>query len=333
MSNKQTQTVPIPSLDKVLNYKQNVKYLQLKRNKFWNLCEERRSKYIPTSEHEAALVAFNEDYVQKNSTIPIASLRIKEGGGYSLHFKPDLSKLPFLPICDVPIKGGRKPITDKDIQKISECNDPTMLMLISDEEQMKHQFTVEEKKGAAMCEEVLEEGKKPSETQNDDDNKKCDDDDSNKKRKFTAAYNPRRIIAPPEYPFAYLRLKDDERCEYCGCIGKDCHNVRYGGYLAAVIARFHNEHEEDYNEHDAVRLFSEVYTYISEFEEYLDDQKIDARLNNVLLPECMVFDSLVFALNSVEWTVMWETNQKKVKNLRKYGKMSVASSTKNTKKK
>ena len=90
MSNK--HTVPIPTLDKVLNYKQNAQYLKLKRNKFWNLCEQKRSAYIPSSEHEAALVAFNNDYVKRNGQIPFASLCIKEGGGYSLHFKHDLSK-------------------------------------------------------------------------------------------------------------------------------------------------------------------------------------------------------------------------------------------------
>ena len=54
----------------------------------------------------------------------------------------------------------------------------------------------------------------------------------------------------------------------------------------------------------------EVHTYIAEFEEYLDNQIIDAVSNNVLLPQSMAFNSLVFALNSVDWTIMWETNKK-----------------------
>ena len=249
-------TVPIPTLDKVLNYKQNSKYLQLKRNKFWNLCEVKRAKYLPKSEHEAALLAFNADYVKRTDRIPIASLRIKEGGGYTLHCKPDLSKFSFLPIRDVPLKGTRKPITDKDFEEIENCTDPTMLMLISDKDQMKHQFTVEEKKGVPMYEDIDKDQKKSA---SNEDDAKDDDDEPLKKRKFAAAYNPNRIIAPPEYPFAYLRLKKDEKCPHCNRVGKDCHNVRYGSCLAAVIAHFHNEHEQDYNEHDAVRLFCEAH--------------------------------------------------------------------------
>ena len=115
--------------------------------------------------------------------------------------------------------------------------------------------------------------------------------------------------------FRYLRLKKDKKCPNCERVRKECHKIRYGSFLAAVVARFHNEHQEAYNEHDAVCIFLETYMNIAEFDDYIDDLRLDPISNSVILPLCMAYDSLVFALNLVEWTVVWERNQKKIKSL------------------
>ena len=57
------------------------------------------------------------------------------------------------------MNGTCKPITEKDIKSIENCTDPTMLMLISNSDQMKYQFTVQEKKGIAMYENIKEDKK------------------------------------------------------------------------------------------------------------------------------------------------------------------------------
>ena len=140
-----------------------------------------------------------------------------------------------------------------------------------------------------------------------------DDDDELKKRKFVGKYSPRRIVAPPEYPFAYYRIRRNQLCVHCECVGKECHNIRYGNYLATVVARFYYEHQDSYNEHDAARVFLETYAAVSDFEDYLPTNAIPESSAEKTLPECLAFDSLVFALNSVEWAVMWEMNNKRIK--------------------
>ena len=192
-------------------------------------------------------------------------------------------------------------------------------MYILGTEQAKHHFTIDEKKDVPMYEAVKENESKQSS------NKDGVSSDDLEKREFKAACSPRRILAPPEYPFAYYRLKKDQKCAHCDRIGKNCHNIRYGGYLAAVVAHYHNKHTDDYNEHDehnAVRLFVDTYTIISKFEDYLYDASLDSISNNVLLPQCMAFDSLPFALNSVEWTVLWNLSNKKKQRLVKTPKNS-----------
>ena len=62
---------------------------------------------------------------------------------------------------------------------------------------------------------------------------------------------------------------------------------------------------DTYNEFDAVKLFTKSYRVICEFETYLDCEKMNMCSEDIILPECLAFDSLVFALNSVEWDIMW----------------------------
>ena len=141
-----------------------------------------------------------------------------------------------------------------------------------------------------------------------------DSSDKQHKKKAKYSYIPHHIVAPPEYPFAYYRLKKNQRCGHCHQIGKNCHNVHYGPFLAASLARFHKENSESYNEHDAVKYFIDGYYWLVEFEEgHLANNKIKARSQDVHLPECITFDSLGFALNSVEWTVIWGLNEDKIK--------------------
>ena len=49
-----------------------------------------------------------------------------------------------------------------------------------------------------------------------------------------------------------------------------------------------------------------------EFEDYLESRKIEGMPDSFIIPECMLFDSLVFALNSVEWSIMWGHNEQSV---------------------
>ena len=115
---------------------------------------------------------------------------------------------------------------------------------------------------------------------------------------------------PPEYPFVYYCVKKDKVCEHCDHVGRECHNILYGDFLAAVVARYHCEYPYTYNEHDAAGLFIDQYRVLAEFERHLDESKLGGESGKLALPECVAFDSFVFALNSVEWSIMWEINEK-----------------------
>ena len=88
-------------------------------------------------------------------------------------------------------------------------------------------------------------------------------------------------------------------------------------FLCSVVTRYHRNHPNDYNEFDAVRLFMETCIYLFEIEDYLKSRKLEGDLTNYIIPECMLFDSLIFALNSVEWSVMWGHNINSVNSLKK----------------
>ena len=111
-------------------------------------------------------------------------------------------------------------------------------------------------------------------------------------------------------------LKRNQECNWCEFCGKNCHNIWYGMFLCSVITRYHCNHPNDYNEFDAVRLFRETYINLFEFEDYLESRKLEGDLTNYIIPECMLFDSLIFALNSVEWSVMWGHNINSVDSLK-----------------
>ena len=62
-----------------------------------------------------------------------------------------------------------------------------------------------------------------------------------------------------------------------------------------------------------MKHFQDGYRWLTEFEHgHLKDNKIKSRSQDVILPECITFNSLVFALNCVEWTVMWGLNEEKI---------------------
>ena len=135
-----------------------------------------------------------------------------------------------------------------------------------------------------------------------------DEEESSKKKKDKNLYKPRRIVAPPENPFIYNKLGKDQKCKYCKQYGRNCHNIRYGGFLSAMVSCYYRESGPLYNKHDAAFLFVNAYHVLAEFEMYLDEIKLPCGSHTGNLPQCMTFDSLAFALKSVEWNIMWRVN-------------------------
>ena len=223
---------------------------------------------------------FIKDYVAVKGEPPFLALQIKNHGAYTLHPNSiDHSKRNIPPIREVPV-GNQKDSdvvhspTEEDFEKLACTTDPTELLFISDKEQFKFKYTIEDKKGrpfyeydppaVATKDDSTKDDKKEDGTSEDDAS-----DDDQKKRKFLVSFTPRRIVAPPEYPFAYYRVKKNKECPHCHGIGKECHNIRYGSYLTAVVVRYYREHEADYNEFDAAcrnlstQGFSTLWPWVS----------------------------------------------------------------------
>lgn len=299
---------PTPTHDTIVNYERNSKYLDMRKQKFWHLAKEKRRLFTSLSTEDAITKSFNSDYVRVNSYPPLSALRIRNHSGYSHtpqweEFTQAQKTLQDSDSFPVEESDEVAYATQETLESVKKCDNPHTLMYITQEEQDLFKFTIEDKIGVPMYEKL----------HSIDSSGPDDQSDELKSRVFNSGYTPRRIVAPPEYPFAYYRLKRDQECIFCGKIGKDCHNVRYGMYLSAVVTRYYRENMSQYNEFDAVKRFHDTYKYIAEFEEYLVDNRIEAEFEKITIPECVAFDSLVFALNSVEWDIMWGKNQEVVK--------------------
>ena len=292
---------PTQTLDKVLNYEQNTRYLQMRKNKFWHLAEQKKRQEIVLDKKDSQTKKDSCEYVAMKGLPSLASFCIKNYGAYSFHKSQiHIRDRTEYPVREVPINEDNNvsigSIGPEDFLKVENCNCPTTLMCITDYEQSKMRYTVDQKIGVPMYEE-----EEADETDHAT--------DEQQKKKLKSSYTPRRIVAPPEYPFRYYRLRKNQTCPHCGNVGKNCHNIRFGPYLAAVLARFHREHYKYYNKFDAARLFVESYRVLAEFEDdHLQNNTIKAVSYGMKLPECTAFDSLVFALNAVKWTIMWGLN-------------------------
>ena len=304
---------PTPTYSSIEKQYTNMEYLELRRAKFWHIAEEKRCKFAPINVDKAQLKSFNEDYVRVNFFPPFSALCINQKNGHSRLSisKEDCTSATH--VCEVAYKESTKQVEDnvKNIlithetvkATVDNCQNLYKIMCITDLEQNLFKFSIEEKQGLPMYEEI----------ENEDEDSQSDEI---KRRMFSKGYKPRRIVAPPEYPFAYYRLKSNQECNWCGFCGKNCHNIWYGMFLCSVVTRYHCNHPNDYNAFDAVRLFRETYINLFEFEDYLESRKLEGDLTNYIIPECMLFDSLMFALNSVEWSVMWGHNINSVDSLK-----------------
>lgn len=306
-TNKKQKLVPLEDPCKNM-FKNNSKYLEMKKHKFWHLAEEKRRLFSSISDAEAVDKAFNADYVNVHSFPPLSALRIKNKSAYSSHPSSHLrtTKTPNqVPTCSTQqVQSSEKPADDdpstihyvceETFEYVEQLTCPHKLMYLTDFEEETFKFTIEQKIGIPMYEKIND--KKPENSELSD---------VLKSKVFSHNYTPRRTVAPPEYPFAYYRLRRNQECIFCSKVGKDCHNVRYGMYLSTLVTRYFKENMDTYNEFDAVKLFTKSYRVICEFETYLDYEKMNMSSEDIILPECLAFDSLVFALNSVEWDIMW----------------------------
>ena len=66
-----------PSLEDILNYEQNRKYLRLRRNKFWNLVEEKRRTYKISNPKDFKTKHYGSVYVALKHVPPFLHSELK----------------------------------------------------------------------------------------------------------------------------------------------------------------------------------------------------------------------------------------------------------------
>ena len=284
-------------VDDVVNYTINKDYLKIRRNKFWELTELMRQRYKPTTQEELKVQKFNQDFCLKHGFPPFSAARIKNHAAYTFYpqDRPMRRNVEF---------ENSTILEDEDaLLNKSDARTAVRLLYIPPIEQKKRNYTTMDK----VDDEPMYDVKDNLVKDQQDENEK-EEDQPLKKKEDSNSYKPRRIIAPPENPFIYNKLGKDQKCRYCKQCGRNCHNIRYGPFLAAMVSRFYKEAGPLYNEHDAAFLFVNAYHVLAEFEMYLDKIKLPSGSHTGTLPQCMTFDSLAFALNSVEWNIMWRVH-------------------------
>ena len=284
-------------VDDVLNYTINKQYLKIRRNKFWDLTELMRNRYKPTTQEELKVQKFNQDFCLKHGFPPFSATRIKNHCAYTFYPQDR-------PMRRNPEFENSTILEDEDaLLNKSDARNAVRLLYIPPIEQSKCNYTTMDK----VDDVPMYDGKEDL-VQVEGEDKNDIDEEKDVKKKDKNSYKPRRIIAPPENPFIYNKLGKDERCRHCKQRGRNCHNIRYGGFLSAMVSCFYREAGPLYNEHDAAFLFVNAYHVLAEFEMYLDQIKLPEASHTGQLPQCMTFDSLAFALNSVEWNIMWRVH-------------------------
>ena len=283
------------TLEKAVNFPQNQIYLELRRNKFWDIVQAKRRKFEITNADDASAAASIDEYIKVNGRPPFSAFRIKNTSAYTHMNVPEPSDEKSSTYQVEDSKPVPVPTPESDVLSVLNMagEDPLSLLVIPQKEQELRSYTSKDKIAPPMY---------ASSTTIEEDHTS----DKLDIKQDGRSYAQKRIVAPPEYPFTYYRLKKGQKCPHCHRVGKNCHNIRYGMFLAAVVSRYHRENKSIYNEHDAAMLFIETYHNLREFEDYIDSFLLDEN-TSCDLPECIQFDSLVFALNSVEWEIMWST--------------------------
>lgn len=313
--NKRKKTTE--DIENIVNFSQNAKYCELRLTKFWNMVATKKAAILPQSEEEAQQKAFNDDYIIAHGKPPLSCLRIKNHGAYTTHNTPSYNyshKKKDEEITKNKVEESTKSDDESTVDEFGmlseEVNnlgeeDMSQLLLFSDEEEEKRNISFQDKKGVPKYIGSTDDKSKLQEEN------KISANDIYQKKKDCFAYKEPRLVAPPEYPYRYYKLNKDEICPHCKATGRNCHNIRYGMYLAAVVARYYHQNRSNYNEFDAAKQYLLTYNAVNDFEEFLSERHIDAEVNKGI-PYCLTMDSLVFALNAVEWTIMWEKTQPNV---------------------
>ena len=215
------------TIEKVINCPQNQVYLELRRNKFWDIVQAKRRKFEITNVDDASAAASIDDYVKTHGRPPFSAFRIKNTSAYThmnLPITSDKKKEPNPGTED--LKTVPAPTPESDLAAVSKMakENPISLLVIPQTEQEARKYTFHDK----MCRPMYESTQKSEEDHSTDTLVVKED---------CRTFTQKRIVAPPEYPFTYYRLKRGQRCPHCHCAGKNCHNIRYGMFLAAVWSR------------------------------------------------------------------------------------------------
>ena len=163
------------------------------------MVEIKRSQFEVTNEKDAKIKEHNKNYVKMKGIPPLSAFRIKQHSAYTFHkiqiHRKDRTEFPVREVKYHPeVEDDNESvgfIGPEDFKKVENCNCPTMLMCITDYEQYKMRYTIDQKKGTPMYE--AEKDDVPKSDKKEDD---LSIDDDQARTKIKTSYSPRRIVAP-----------------------------------------------------------------------------------------------------------------------------------------
>ena len=130
---------------------------------------------------------------------------------------------------------------------------------------------------------------------------------------YCQMYGRSMLVAPPKKPMSPQDIIPDERCDYCGRIGDQCLNMRFGKFCVAYCYRYYCNNPTTFTQAGIVDAFKEAYKNAYDRDLFLKNQSLTLKtppLSEVVLPGCLEARSLIFAINMVLWEYMIAETEK-----------------------
>ena len=87
-------------------------------------------------------------------------------------------------------------------------------------------------------------------------------------------YGRTMLVAPPKKPMSPQDVIRNERCDYCGRIGDQCLNMRFGKFCVAYCYRYYHNNQTTFTQAGIVDKFKEAYKNAYDRDLFLKNQSL-----------------------------------------------------------
>ena len=119
-------------------------------------------------------------------------------------------------------------------------------------------------------------------------------------------FNRSMMLAPPKKPISPQDVICNKLCDYCGRVGDECLNQRYGRFCIAYCYRCYCNNKTSFTQAGIVDTFKVAYMCGYDHNLFLKNASLRVKtcVNECVLPGCLESCSLIFAINMVMWEYM-----------------------------